>query len=131
MFVIQGEWLAILLKSDMFVYKTLKTLNCWDLQIKSDETAQLLNKPYVSDVYLTRENLTQNHSHSFNIYHTFLKNVDVLMLKIWGLQVKWPQSYQLSKLEVSRKSSPSGPLELVSPVSRLPAVKLFSKFDGQ
>ena len=31
------------------------------------------------------------------------------MLKILGLQVKGPQSYQLSKLEVSRKSLPSGP----------------------
>ena len=28
------------------------------IQIKSDETAQLLNKPYVNDVYLTRQNLT-------------------------------------------------------------------------
>ena len=28
------------------------------IQIKSDETAQLLNKPYVNDVYLTGQNLT-------------------------------------------------------------------------
>ena len=28
------------------------------LQIKSDETAQLLNKPYVNEVYLTGQNLT-------------------------------------------------------------------------
>ena len=31
------------------------------------------------------------------------------MLKILGLYVKGPQSYQLSKLEVSRISLPSGP----------------------
>ena len=31
------------------------------------------------------------------------------MLKIWDLYVKWPQSYQLSKLEVSRKSLAYGP----------------------
>ena len=29
-----------------------------DLQLKSDETAQLLNKPYVNEVHLTWQNLT-------------------------------------------------------------------------
>ena len=28
-----------------------------DLQIKSDETAQLINKPYANEVYLTERNL--------------------------------------------------------------------------
>ena len=32
----------------------------WKLyvQMKSDDTAQLLNKPYVNEVYLTGQNLT-------------------------------------------------------------------------
>ena len=31
------------------------------------------------------------------------------MLKVWGLYIKGLQSYQLSKLKVSRKSLPLGP----------------------
>ena len=53
------------------------------------------------------------------------------MLKIWGLLVKGLQSYQLSKLEVTRKDLPTGPapLEPVGPGSNPDEVESFSKFD--
>ena len=64
-------------------------------------------------------------------YILFKKDLDLLILLILGLQIKGLQSYQLSKLEVSRISLPSGPLKLVSPVSSSTRVKPFSRFDGQ
>ena len=52
-----------------------------------------------------------------------LEGLDLSMLKIWGLQIKGLQSYQLSKLEA--------PLEPVGPDLSSPRVKPFSQFDGQ
>ena len=39
----------------------------------------------------------------------FKRGLDLSILKIWGLLVKGLQSYQLSKLEVTRKSLPTSP----------------------
>ena len=73
------------------------------------------NKPIVcpfmkqSEVYLTGQNLTKSCSWPLDFCHTFEKGLDLSILKIWGLLVKGLQSYQLSKLEVTRKSLPTGP----------------------
>ena len=44
-----------------------------------------------------------------NLCYIFKRGLDLSILKIWGLLVKGLQSYQLSKLEVTRKSLPTGP----------------------
>ena len=44
-----------------------------------------------------------------NLCYISKTGLDLLILKIWGLLVKGFQSYQLSKLEVTRKSLPTGP----------------------
>ena len=51
----------------------------------------------------------KNTTSPLNLCHILKRGLDLSILKIWGLLVKGLQSYQLSKLEVTRKSLPSGP----------------------
>ena len=90
------------------------------------------NKPYVNEVTLTGQNLPLKCCQPLDFQCTFLKGLDLLMLKILGLLIKGLQSYQLSKLEVSRKVCLPAPatLEPIGPRSRSPGVKSFSKFVG-
>ena len=51
----------------------------------------------------------KNTTSSLNLCYILKQGLDLSILKIWGLLVKGLQSYQLSKLEVTRKSLPTGP----------------------
>ena len=52
---------------------------------------------------------TKNTTSPLNLCYILKRGLDLSILKIWGLLVKGLQSYQLSKLEVTRKSLPTGP----------------------
>ena len=70
---------------------------------------RLFDKPYVNEVTLTEQNLPLKCCQPLEILPHFTKGLNLLLLNIWGLNVKGLQSCQLSKLEVSRKSLPPGP----------------------
>ena len=76
----------------------------WPLAIK-----WLPNNPYVIEVNLTKQNPLLKYCQHLETYHTLKKGLDLLVLKILGLQVKGSQSYQLSMLEFSKKSLPLQP----------------------
>ena len=71
----------------------------------------LLNKPYENEVTLTEQNPPLKYCQPLELLTQLKKGLDLLMLKIWGLLVKGLKSYQLSKLEVSRKSLPLWPFQ--------------------
>ena len=75
----------------------------------------------------------KNTTSPLNLCYILKRGLDLSILKIWGLLVKGLQSYQLSKLEVSKKSLPygPGPSRPVCPGSIPGEVKSFSKFDGR
>ena len=52
---------------------------------------------------------SKNTTSPLNLCYILKRGLDLSILKIWGLLVKGLQSYQLSKLEVTRKSLPTGP----------------------
>ena len=60
---------------------------------------RLLNKPYIEEVTLSKQNPAFKCCQSLEILTNFLKGIDLSMLKIWDLQVKGLQSYQLSNIE--------------------------------
>ena len=78
-----------------------------DLVVGAETYSYAHNKPIVcpfmkqNEVYLTGKNLTISCSWPLDFCYTFVKGLDLSMLKIWGLLVKGLQSYQLSKLEVT------------------------------
>ena len=51
----------------------------------------------------------KNTTSPLNLSYILKRGLDLSILKIWGLLVKGLQSYQLSKLEFSRKSLPLRP----------------------
>ena len=51
----------------------------------------------------------KNTTSPMNLCYILRRGLDLSILKIWGLLVKGLQSYQLSKLEVTRKSLPTSP----------------------
>ena len=52
---------------------------------------------------------SKNTTSPLNLCYILNRGLDLSILKIWGLLVKVLQSYQLSKLEFTRKSLPTGP----------------------
>ena len=78
-------------------------LPCFYLQPLNFAIKRLLNNPYVNGVNLTKQNPLLKCRQHLETLHTLKKGLDLLMLKILGLQVKGLQSYQLSKLEFSKK----------------------------
>ena len=88
------------------LHSSFKSDICFDLQFSKMNTDQLLHKPY----HFERAKTTLKILPAPWIYAIFLKRgLDLSILKIWGLLVKGLQSYQLSKLEVTRKSLPTSP----------------------
>ena len=103
------------------------------VQLKSDETAQLLNKPYVNEVTLTGQNPLLKYCWPLELLTKFKKVMDLSMLKIWSLSVKGMQSYWTSNSEndLTLGDLESGP----KAVAHFLAVKAeectSAKFDGQ
>ena len=81
------------------------------IQLLKSDYIRLLNKPYENEVTLTWQNPPLKCCQSLEILSSSEMGIDLLMLKIWGLQVNWLQSYQLSKLKFSRKSLPLQPFQ--------------------
>ena len=71
---------------------------------------QLLNKPYENEV-IDKAKPTLKYCQHPEIHYTLRKRLDLLMPKILNLQIRGLQSYQLSKLEFSRKSLLLRPFE--------------------
>ena len=57
----------------------------FNLQIKSDQTERLLNKPYVNEVTLTGQNPPLKYCQPLELLTQLEKDIDLSMLKIWGL----------------------------------------------
>ena len=55
------------------------------IQIKSDQTERLLNKPYVNEVTLTGQNPPLTYCQPLELLTQLGKDIDLSMLKIWGL----------------------------------------------
>ena len=77
--------------------------------VSEHEYRPITTQPYVNEVTLRGQNLLLKCYQHLELLTVFYKGLDFSMLKIWGLLVKGLQSYQLSKLEVTRKSLPTGP----------------------
>ena len=56
-----------------------------NIQIKSDQTERLLNKPYVNEVTLTGQNPPLKYCQPLELLTQLEKDIDLSMLKIWGL----------------------------------------------
>ena len=57
----------------------------YSIQIKSDQTERLLNKPYVNEVTLTGQNPPLKYCQPLELLTQLEKDIDLSMLKIWGL----------------------------------------------
>ena len=92
----------------------------------------LITNPYVNEVNLRRQKPPLKCCQPLDFLCDFLKGLDLSMLKIWSLQVKGLQNYQLSKLEVSTKvcQPAPAPVSQCARVRCLDGLKSFSKFDG-
>ena len=55
------------------------------VQLKSDQTERLLNKPYVNEVTLTGQNPPLKYCQPLELLTQLEKDIDLSMLKIWGL----------------------------------------------
>ena len=55
------------------------------LQLKSDQTERLLNKPYVNKVFLTGQNSPLKYCQPLELLTQLGKDIDLSMLKIWNL----------------------------------------------
>ena len=88
-----------------------------NIQTRSKLYKGLLNKPYVNEVTLRGQKPPLKCCQPLNFYCTFLKGLDLLMKKIWGLQVIGLQSYQSSNFEndLPRYNSNPGRLVRVGP----------------
>ena len=104
------KYLSIIFMEFLIVDELQLPLNqCCNIQLWTYAYIRLLNRPYGNEVTLRRQKPPLKCCQLLDFQSTFLKGLDILMIKIWGLQIKGLQSYQLSKLEVSRKSLPQGP----------------------
>ena len=81
----------------------------------SNNTAMLtINRSFAFLWYKMRslwegKTYAKNTTSPLNLCYILKRGLDLSILKIWGLLVKGLQSYQLSKLEVTRKSLPTSP----------------------
>ena len=82
------------------------------LQLYSYETS-LTNGYLISPMKMRSlwegKTYAKNTTSLINLCYILKRGLDLSILKIWGLLVKGLQSYQLSKLEVTRKSLPTSP----------------------
>ena len=87
----------------------------------------------VNDVTLTGQNPSLKLCQPPELLAQLKKGLDLLILKIWGLQVKRLQSYWPSNFALVHSSAFTGEesASAIGPDSRTPRVKSFSKFDGQ
>ena len=87
----------------------------------------------VNKVTLRGQNPFLKFCYALEIYSQLKTSLDLLLLKIWGLQVKglqsyWPSNFALvHSLAFTAEESASA----IGPDSRTPGVKAFSKFDGK
>ena len=94
---------------------------------------RLLNKPYENEVTLTGQNPTLKCCQHIEIQKTVRKRVDLLILKILGLQIKGLQSYWQSNFENYLTSSvlESGLKEIADSSAVKVEECTSAKFDGQ
>ena len=87
----------------------------------------------VNDVTLTGQKPSLKLCQPLELFTQFEKGLDLLILKIWGLQVKGLQSYQPSNFVLVHSSAFTAEESAIALGTglRTPGVKSFSKFDGQ
>ena len=56
-----------------------------EIQIKLDQTERFLNKPYVNEVTLSKQNPALKCCQSLELLTQLKRELDLLMLKIWSL----------------------------------------------
>ena len=73
----------------LLIDTTLKKIGLYTnqnyLQLKSNQTERLLNKPYVNEVTLTGQNPLLKYCQPLELLTQLEKDIDLSMLKIWGL----------------------------------------------
>ena len=89
-----GLWLIV--HFDLYSYETSKTYG-------------YLISPMKMRSFWEGKTYAKNTTSPLNLCYILERGLDLSILKIWGLLVKGLQSYQLSKLEVTRKSLLSSP----------------------
>ena len=87
-----------------------------DIQLPTFAYIWLLNKLYENEVTLTGQNLPLKGCQAFEILTQLKMGLDLLMLKIWGLQIKGLQNYyQTIKVVGLKKKSVIQPRPYLNP----------------
>ena len=82
---------------------------CSTYSYETSKTYGYLISPMKMRSFWEGKTYAKNTTSPLNLCYILERGLDLSILKIWGLLVKGLQSYQLSKLEVTRKSLPTGP----------------------